>query len=212
MKSRESSKRRRNLEPYEKLFAVYYWEQGCKNATAALERAGYKTSSRRSLNQMARLMLLRPGVQEELERLRNAMNKRAQEIERAAIATKEEIAERLTRLLRANFSDFLEIKDGQVVGFKTPSDDALSAIKRLRLDRLTPERIADMELESKLAAAAQLIRLMGYDAPPKLPVAADGAQAPIGYVIFPAPTLAPVEQNAQDVSSGHHDGGDIDNY
>jgi len=115
------------------------------------------------------------------------------------IATKQEVAEVLSRIIRTTMSDFLEYdKDGEAyytLNDKTIGKDAIKKMKcRTTRDEhgqvVFEKQIEDIELVDKLAAVRELAKLMGYDvdAEGSLPADLKDFMARIAKDIFTLPS------------------------
>ena len=115
------------------------------------------------------------------------------------IATKQELAEVLSRIIRTTMSDFLEYdKDGEAyytLNDKTIGKDAIKKMKcRTTRDEhgqvVFEKQIEDIELVDKLAAVRELAKLMGYDvdAEGSLPADLKDFMARIAKDIFTLPS------------------------
>jgi phage terminase small subunit len=118
------------------------------NGTQAAIRAGY---SKRTANEQAAQLLAKLSIQEEIGRIQS-------ETRSSAIATKDELCEILTAIVRANVPDY----SGPCGGIDMNAGDP-RAIQEHSQNELGTK----LKMHSKIAAAQQLCKILGFEAPAK---------------------------------------------
>jgi len=171
-------------------FAQNLFDQGASlNITEAYQRA-FPDSKRGSARRSgSRLLLTKNDILLRVEFLKN-------QVASERVATKQEIAEAYTSILRARHSDFLsDSADGvwfHDIGPETLNQAALKKVRtRIQTIKGSDETVIEkqfdeIELESKITAGKALSELMGYNAPRKATISDerhDDAVQPLAQLI-----------------------------
>ncbi len=138
------------------------------SATDAYCKAGYKATASAARRNASRL-LTNADITGRIGYLRE---QQAEMLARMGVASKEEVCQVLSSMLRAKHSDFLSMGDDGVtmfdIGEDTLNQSALKKIKtRIQRDEhgnvMIERQFDEIELESKIGAAKALSDIMGYN-------------------------------------------------
>ena len=162
----------------------------------AYVEAGYKCKSTNAAGAAATRMLSNVKIADRIIYLQKQI---AAAVCSDAVATKQELAESLTRIIRTTMSDFMSYdKDGEAFFDLKPETIGKDAIKKMRCRTTRNEagqvvfekQIEDIELVDRLAAIEKLAKLMGYDvdAEGSLPADLKDFMARIAKDIFTLPS------------------------
>lgn len=142
---------------------------GGKTKMDAYVMAGYKAKESKYISTNASILMRKEGVQQRITYLQKQISSN---IIMKNVASKQELAEYYTRLLRTTVADFLEYdKDGE--RYFSIKDGTLSkeAIKKIKCRTIRDQegnikdekQIEEIELVDRLAAGRELANLMGYN-------------------------------------------------
>lgn len=173
MPPRRKTPGRPPLTPKQERFCEEYLKD-C-NGTQAAIRAGY---SPKVAATAAYQNIIKYHVSERIAELRKR-------ITGDSIASAEEVARVLTSILRTNLDSFLTMgADGVVFHDIGPETAGLPALKKAKTRTVTDaagnevvtKQFDEIELESKIAAAERLAKLLGYNAPERKAIDMDVTQ------------------------------------
>lgn len=139
------------------------------NLADAYERAGYATTSHATALVASARLVKKVEIHDRISYLQKQI---ADGICTKQVASKQELAETLTKIIRTTMSDFMSYdKDGEAYFELNPETVGRDAVKKIKSRTIRDEhgqviyekQLEDVELVDKLAAIDKLAKLMGYD-------------------------------------------------